>query len=71
MENKPRRMHLDERILKVPFRIYEQRIAICKKCYAFNSDGDVCKIVNIPVATRTTLKSGSCPMGFWSSYYGD
>lgn len=70
MNKKPRQTHLNERILHVPFEIYEARTAICKECYAYQADGGVCKIVNSAIASKTLAKAGSCPMGFWSSHYG-
>ncbi len=71
MNKKPRRMHLDERVLRVPIKIYDERIAICKNCYAYNSDqGGMCKVVGASVSAKCALKAGACPMGFWSSYYG-
>ena len=71
MNKKPRRMHLDERVLRVPLKIYEERMEICKNCYAYDKDGGACKIINVPATARCSLKSGSCPMGFWTSYYGN
>lgn len=70
-EKKPRRTHLDERVLRVPLAIYDERMSMCKKCYAYQEKGSVCKIINLPVSAKTVLKSGACPMGFWTSYYGD
>ncbi len=71
MNKKPRRMHLDERVLRVPLKIYDERIAICKNCYAYGKDDNgICKINGVPVTATCALKAGSCPMGFWSSYYG-
>lgn len=71
MIKKPRRMHLDEKILRVSIELYEQRIEICKTCYAFDDTGGggTCKIINVPVVSKCALKSGACPMGFWSSNY--
>jgi hypothetical protein len=70
MIKKPRRMHLDERILRVPMKIYEERLEICKSCYAYDNAGEgVCKVINLPITAKAALKSGSCPMGFWSSNY--
>lgn len=71
MNKKPRRMHLDERVLRVPLRIYDERIKVCKDCYAYtNDEGGTCKVNGTPVTAKCALKAGSCPMGFWSSYYG-
>jgi len=72
MIKKPRRMHLNEKILRVPTKLYEERLAICKTCYAFDGAGETggtCKIINVPVTAKCALKSGACPMGFWSSNY--
>ena len=70
MIKKPRRMHLDERVLRVPMKLYEERLGICKSCYAYDNAGaGVCKIINLPVSAKCGLKSGACPMGFWSSNY--
>jgi hypothetical protein len=72
MINKPRRMHLDEKILRVPMKIYEERIATCKTCYAYDDTGDgiaICKVIKVPVIAKCALKAGACPMGFWSSNY--
>lgn len=70
MNKKPRQMHLDERILRVSMQIYEQRIEICKNCYAYDDrDEGICKIVSTPVSSKCALKAGSCPQGFWSSHY--
>ncbi len=67
----PRRMHLDERILRVPMKIYDERMAICKKCYAYSTEqGGFCKVVETSCSAKCALKAGACPMGFWSSYYG-
>lgn len=71
MIKKPRLTHLNEKILMVPFRIYEERSKICSQCYAYNEPDGVCKITGAPASSRTRMKAGSCPMGFWSSYYGD
>jgi hypothetical protein len=70
MIKKPRRMHLDEKILRVPMKLYEERIELCKSCYAYDNTGaGACKIINVPVVSICALKSGACPMGFWSSNY--
>lgn len=70
MNKKPRRMHLDERVLRVSMKIYEQRVSICKNCYAYDStDEGKCKINGGSVPAKCSLKAGSCPMGFWSSNY--
>lgn len=70
MNKRPRLMHLDEKVLHVPFEVYEERNNICKKCYAFQETDSKCKIIGEPITARSRMKSGSCPMGFWSSYYG-
>ena len=70
MIKKPRQMHLNEKILRVPMKLYEERLGICKTCCAYDNAGaGVCKIINIPVTAKCALKSGACPMGFWSSNY--
>jgi hypothetical protein len=70
MIKKPRRMHLDEKVLRVSMKIYEERLEMCKTCYAYDdAGGGTCKIINVPVISRCSLKSGACPMGFWSSNY--
>lgn len=71
MIKKPRLMHFNEKVLLVPFRIYEERTEICKTCYAYEEKNGFCKILNQPASARTRVKSGACPMGFWSTYYGD
>jgi hypothetical protein len=64
-------MHHNEKIILVPFSKYEERIAICKNCYAFNQGNGFCKVTNEPCTARAKLKAGMCPQGFWSSYYGN
>ncbi len=70
MIKKPRMMHLDERVLRVSMKVYDERMAMCKSCYAYDSKNNgTCKIAGTPVSAKCGLKAGSCPMGFWSSNY--
>ena len=70
MFKKPRHMHLDERVLRVSMKVYDDRMAICKNCYAVDLSGEgKCKISGAPISAKCGLKAGSCPMGFWSSNY--
>jgi hypothetical protein len=71
MKNKPRMMHHNEKVILVPFSKYEERIGICENCYARNTENNFCKIINEPYTSRARIKSGTCPQGFWSSYYGN
>jgi hypothetical protein len=70
--NKPRFTHLDEnKVLHVPFHKYEERHETCKQCYAYDKETGHCKINTAPVSVMIKFKSSNCPLGFWSSYYGD
>lgn len=71
MKTKPRLTHHNERVILVPYYKYEERISICKECYACDSETSFCKVTNEPYTARAKMKSGACPMGFWSSYYGN
>lgn len=69
---KPYITHLDEKkVLEVPFTKMKERIDICKNCYAYNAEKGSCKINGTVVKSFARIKSGCCPNGFWSSYYGD
>lgn len=67
---KPRMTHLDENVLNVPFEKYLERKKICNKCYAYDKELGLCKITKIQIGSAMRQKSASCPLGFWSSYYG-
>lgn len=69
MKEKPILRHMNEKILLAPFRIYEERNSICRECYAYSNE--TCKVSGEPITARSRMKSGACPMGFWSSHYGD
>jgi hypothetical protein len=71
MKNKPRIMHHNEKVILVPITKYAERLEICDTCYARKEGTQVCKIINEPYTARARLKMGSCPQGFWSSYYGN
>jgi hypothetical protein len=71
MKEKPRMMHLNEKVLYVPFKIYEERLGKCENCYAYREEERKCVIINEPITARARTKAGSCPMGFWSSHYGN
>ena len=68
-QNKPRLTHLDERkVLQVPFYKYEERVEICKQCFAYEEES--CKVTGNPTVILCKQKSASCPLAYWSSYYG-
>lgn len=70
MNKKPRRMHLDERVLRVSMKIYDERMTICKNCYAYDENhGGMCKVNSTSITAKCALKAGACPMGFWTSNY--
>lgn len=69
MKNKPRLSHFNQKVIEVNMEKYEQRLKICETCYA--RDKNICKIINEPYTARASIKSGSCPQGFWTSYYGN
>lgn len=68
-KTKPRLTHLDEKILHVPFEKYLERKQICAECYAYSKEG-ICKVTNVNIHVANKQKSSSCPLGFWSTFYG-
>ena len=70
MEHKPKLKHMNERILMVPFNIYEERLDKCNKCYAADKEIGTCKVNGSTFIANVRMRYAMCPMGFWSSYYG-
>lgn len=69
-KTKPRLTHLDERkVLQVPFTKYEERVSICRQCFAYRQD-ECCDVTNSPTVVLCKQKSAGCPLGYWTSYYG-
>lgn len=69
MADKPRLVHMNEKVLEVKFEVYEQRLEKCKNCYAADTEHKVCKILNTPYQGRCRLKAAYCPQSFWTSNY--
>jgi hypothetical protein len=70
-KSKPRLTHLDERkVLQVPFYKYEERVGICKQCFAYRHKDEMCDVNNSPTVVTCKQKSMYCPLGYWSAYYG-
>lgn len=68
---KPRYTHMNEKkVLMVPKYKYDERLDICTQCFSY--DDGICKQSSeAPCTLLARDKAAMCPLGFWSSYYGD